>query len=74
MALNNTTADALGAAIASAVAALTDEQKQDLPTVWKTIMRLVYSSLKSDAVVSVTSVSGVTSGGSSSGPGAGTLT
>lgn len=74
MSLNNTTADVTGAAINSAVQALTTEQKSDPETCWKTIMRVIYAHLVTDAVVVVASVSGVTTGPGTSGPGTGTLT
>lgn len=69
MALNDTTADAVAVAICAALS-ITD------PTtisVWKTIMRQIYSGIKTDAQVNVTSVSGVTTGAGTSGPGSGGL-
>jgi ribosomal protein L18E len=73
MALNNTTADALGAAISAAITALSDADKADPVKVWKVIAEKIYLQLKADAVVNVASVSGVTSGTSASGSGTGTL-
>jgi hypothetical protein len=70
MALNNTTADAVATAICAALNVV------DAPSIaaWKDIMRQIYAGIKADAVVSVASVSGVTTGGGTSGPGTGTLT
>ncbi len=73
MSLNNTTADATGAAIYSAVQALTADQKKDPVVCWQTIMRVIYAHLVTDTVVAVASVSGVTTGGGVSGPGTGTI-
>lgn len=74
MSLNNTTADVLGAAVASALLGLSQPQKENTTLVWQTIMRQIYAALKTDAVVAVTDVTGVTPGGGVSGPGTGTLT
>lgn len=74
MPLSPAAAEAAGSAIATALVALTQEQKNDPEVIWQEIMKLIYASLKTDAVVSVTSVSGVTAGGGISGPGSGTLT
>jgi hypothetical protein len=70
MSLNNTTADILANAICAALGVV------DTPsiTAWQTIIRQIYANLKIDAVVSVASVGGVTTGGGVSGPGSGVLT
>lgn len=74
MSMNNSTADLLGTAINTAVQGLSPTQKADPELVWQTIMRVLYTHLKTDAVVAVASVGGVTTGAGTSGPGSGTLT
>lgn len=77
MSLNNGSADILAGLITDALATstgMTPAQKAQSLTYWKIICRQFYSSIKTDAIVAVTSVTGVTAGGASSGPGAGTLT
>lgn len=74
MPLNPGSADALGSSIASALEGLSAEDKNDAEVIWQTVCELLYAALIADAVVVVTSVSGVTPGGGTSGPGAGTLT
>jgi len=73
MALNNSTADACAALIVSNLG-LTGSQATDALVKWKATMEAIYTSLKTDIQinVTVTSVSGVTSGGGTSGPGTGT--
>lgn len=70
MALNPAAADALATAICSAlsIADATTQAK------WKTICEQIYAHLLLDIqiAVTVTSVTGVTSGGAVSGPGVGT--
>lgn len=77
MALNNATADVLAQAIVTALG-LTGAQATDALVKWKDVVRQIYSALKVDPVVTstvvVASVTGVTSGGAVSGPGAGTAT
>lgn len=70
MALNNTTADALANAISTALGIDDSESQQIMRDQW----RIIYAALKADIVinVTVTSVSGVTTGGGTSGPGSGT--
>ncbi len=70
MALNDTTADLVATAICSALS-ISDSATI---AVWKTIMEKIYAGLKTDIAisVSVTSVSGVLTGGGVSGPGTGT--
>lgn len=70
MALNNSTADALSAAICAAND-ITDPTTQGL---WQNICRAIYAALKTDIQinVAVTSVTAVTPGGGASGPGTGT--
>lgn len=70
MALNG---DTLGLALSAAVQALSQAQKENLDTVWKTIGNAIVDHIKTNAVVTVSSVSGVTVGGGVSGPGAGTI-
>ncbi len=70
MALDNTTADLLANAICSALS-VTDPESV---TAWKTITRLIYSALKTDAAVVVNGVTLVTTGTGQSGPGTGVLT
>lgn len=72
MALNNTTADAVANAICSALSISDSATIAD----WKKIMEAIYAGLKTDIqiAVTVTSVSGVTTGGGVSGPGSGTGT
>ena len=75
MAMNS---DAMGAAVAAAVDALSEAEKKDLPTVWKTICGEIVDHITANAAVATTvtvaSVSGVTTGPGVSGPGAGTGT
>lgn len=70
MALNNASADAMVTLMAAAMGVT------DPPTIeqMKTQFRVLYASLKNDIQinVTVTSVTGVTSGGAVSGPGTGT--
>jgi hypothetical protein len=70
MPLNNATADAVAASICSALG-VTDTASQ---AKYKQVYEILYAALKTDIsiAVTVTSVSGVTSGPSVSGPGAGT--
>jgi len=77
MALNSSTADACATAMVNTLASalgLTPAQKSAALTQWKIVVEQLYASLKTDIQinVTVTSVSGVTSGGASSGPGTGT--
>lgn len=70
MPLNNTTADAVATAICSALG-VTDSASQ---AKYKQVYEILYAALKTDIsiTVTVTSVSGVTTGPGVSGPGAGT--
>lgn len=70
MALNG---DTLGLALSAAINSLSQAQKENLDTVWKTIGNAIVNHIKTNAVVAVTSVSGVTAGAAASGPGAGTI-
>ena len=69
MAMNTTTADALAESICAGLG-IDDE---DAIAKWKTICREFYNAIVADAVVTVTSVSGVTTGAGVSGPGTGSL-
>lgn len=69
MPLDNSSANALASAIYTALGASGAVGLSQ----WETICQEIYSHLKTDAVVDVTSVSGVTTGPSVSGPGTGTL-
>lgn len=62
MSLNNTTADALGTAIAAALAGLSEAQKANTTLVWQTIARQIYTKLKTDAVITLPLNSVVTVG------------
>lgn len=73
MALNTATAEALGTSIASALTGLSADDKNNAEKIWQEIMKLIYAALVTDAQVLVTSVSGVSPGGGTSGPGTGTL-
>lgn len=64
MALNNGTADALATAIVSALG-LTGDQATQATALWKNVTRTLYSSLKTDAVVTIPS-SAITTNGSAS--------
>lgn len=68
--LNNANADALAVSLATALNITDVASKAVLQATW----RAVYAALKTDIAitVTVTSVSGVTTGGGVSGPGAGT--
>ncbi len=68
--LNNTNADAVAAAICSALG-VADTASMDK---YKLVYRTLYAALKTDIAitVTVTSVTGVTAGGAVSGPGTGT--
>lgn len=70
MALNDTTADLCAAAICTALG-VSDTASKDK---YKQIYEILYTHLKADIAiaVTVTSVSGVTTGGAVSGPGTGT--
>jgi hypothetical protein len=70
MTMNNATATIAANAICTALG-VTDPAAI---AVWVKIMQQLYASLKTDAVVAVASVSGVTTGPSASGPGTGHLT
>jgi len=70
MAMNGNT---LGTAIKNAINALTAEQKQDVEVIWQTIASEITSHIAGNAVVSVTSVSGVTAGEDNSGSGSGSI-
>jgi hypothetical protein len=69
MSLNSTTADALAVSICTALGVVDTAAINK----WKTICEQIYLHLKSDAVVNVASVSGVTTGAGVSGSGTGTL-
>lgn len=70
MALNG---DTLGDAMKAAVDALSDEDKADRVEVFRAMGAAIVAHIQAAAVVTVTSVSGVTTGGGVSGPGAGTV-
>jgi len=61
MALNNGTADALAAAIVTALG-LTGDQATQATAHWQNVTRTLYSSLKTDAVVTIPSSAIATSG------------
>lgn len=65
--------DTLGAAIAGAINALPQADKEDIVKVWKAVANQIVAHVQT-ATVTVTSVSGVTPGGGVSGPGTGTIT
>lgn len=69
MALNATT---LGAAMKSAVDGVTDKTNRD--AIFLALATAIVAHIQANAVVVVASVSGVTTGGGVSGPGAGTVT
>lgn len=73
MPINDAAADACGDAISAAIRAMTVQNRLDPAKVWETIIRTLYASIRTNAVVNVTSVSGVTAGGGTSGPGSGTV-
>jgi len=64
----------LGALIKSNIDALSDADKQDRDKLFETMGNAIVSHITGNAVVNVISVSGVTAGGASSGPGTGTIT
>lgn len=70
MALNNTTADTLAALICTSLGIADAASQTKMRDQW----RIIYAQLKADIqiAVTVTSVSGVTTGGGISGPGTGT--
>ena len=70
MAMNGNT---LGTAIKNAINGLTAEQKQDVEVIWQTIATCITAHITDNAVVAVTSVSGVTAGGDNSGSGSGSI-
>jgi len=49
------------------------ENERDFASMWLVISNAIINYIKTNAVVNVTSVSGVTTGGGTSGPGTGTL-
>jgi len=49
MALNGITA---GDAVATAIAGLTDEQKQDVNAIWQVIMTAIYTDIQANGIVS----------------------
>lgn len=63
----------MGLAIKAAVDALTEEQARDREVVFKAMGTAIADYITTNAVVNVTNVSGVTTGGSVSGPGTGTI-
>jgi hypothetical protein len=72
MALTNETADAAVDLLLEDLG-LTAAQKEIAKGRWQKVFRRLYASLKADAEVVVTSVSGVTTGLGTSGTGTGTL-
>lgn len=68
MAMNG---DTLGAAIKSAIDALAD--KTDRTALFKAMGDAIVQHIQANATVTVTSVSGVTTGSGTSGPGTGTI-
>jgi len=71
MALNG---DTLGTLMLNAIDTLSDTDKEDRSKLFKALGGAIVSHIQSNAVVNVTSVSGVTTGGGVSGPGTGTIT
>jgi hypothetical protein len=71
MALNPVT---LGAEIAVAVANMPNADRADITAVWRAIATAIVAHIQLNAVVTVTSVSGVTTGAGVSGPGVGSIT
>ncbi len=69
MSLNNGTADSLANDICAQLGVSDPTSIGN----WEKICRQIYSHLKTDVVVNVASVSGVTTGGGTSGPGSGTV-
>ena len=68
MAMNGNT---LGVAIWTAVQAVGD--KEDTEAVWKAIGTEIVNHITTSGVINVTSVTGVTAGAATSGPGTGTI-
>lgn len=65
----------LGVDMADAIkAAIEAESDKSFDQMWSTIATAIVDYIKANAVVNVTSVSGITVGGGVSGPGTGTLT
>lgn len=67
------TGSGLASAVKSAIQGI-DEGDRDFDAVWTAIGDAIINYIKTNAVVNVTSVAGVTAGGGVSGPGTGTLT
>lgn len=64
-----------GSALASAIkAAIEEESDKTFDQMWSVIATAIIDYIKTNAVVNVTSVTGVTTGAGVSGPGTGTLT
>ncbi len=66
--------DAMATAVTAAIAGMDPEDKRDHAEMWRIICGAIVTYIKANAVVAVTSVSGVTTGGGVSGPGNGTIT
>jgi len=64
----------MGAEISAALDTLSQKDSADTTKVFQTICTAIVAHIQSNAVVNVTSVSGVTTGGGVSGPGTGTIT
>lgn len=72
MALNNSTADSLASSVSSALAGLSDGDKNDAEVIWQTILRLLYAALKTDVTITITTNAITTTGSATTqtGPGA----
>lgn len=70
MALNGNT---MGSAIATAVVALSQADKEIPEKVWQAVATKIVEHLIANATITVTSVTGVTPGGGASGPGTATI-
>lgn len=66
-------ANRLGDAIRQAIDALDDEDKSNRVTVFRAMGAAIVAEIQEHATVTVTSVTGVTTGGGTSGPGTGTV-
>ena len=74
MALDDAAADACGDAIIAAIDAMSvDDRKNHQAKIWHTVMRQIFASIRANANVNVTNVTGVSTGGGISGPGTGTI-
>lgn len=62
MSLNNASADACGTAINNAIQALSQANKENTALVWQTAMRVLYTQLKANAVITLAASTVVTTG------------